>query len=329
MSYFHRFGPPAVVILILVLALPACGPGKETEQAARVEGAGEVVATYGKHKLTLDDFEAEVEKLPPQVQPMLSSPERRKQFLETFIISQLLIDEARAKGLDKDEEIRKQVEETEKRLILQRAYGDLQQAVSVTDAEVEAYYNANPNEFSTAEIRASHILVEDEATAAELLKKARANPDSFAKLAKENSKDTATAPNGGDLGFFGRGRMVPDFEKAAFALEKPGDISEVVKSPFGYHIIMLDERKEGEKKPLDQVKEQIRVTLLQQKQEKSIEAHFDKLKADNQVRINDDVLAKFTAAPSGGSDLLMQGAPGEGGGAAGAAPGEGAAEGAK
>ena len=171
----------------------ACGPGKGGEKASDTKGKGEVVASYGSHQLTLDDFQAEVDKLPEQVRPMLSSPERRKQFLETFILSQLLIEEAKKKGLDKDEEIRKQVEETEKRLLLQRAYGDLQQAVTVTDPEIEAYFSANPDEFSTSEIRASHILVEDEATAKDLLSQARANPDSFEKLAKENSKDTATA----------------------------------------------------------------------------------------------------------------------------------------
>ncbi len=310
MSRFFRSGLMAVVILNIALAVYACSPDKGGEEASREEGGGEVVASYGGHKLTLEEFEAEVNKLPEQVRPMLSSPERRKQFLETFILSQLLIDEARKKGLDKDEEIRTQVEETEKRLLLQRAYGDLQQAVAVNDEEIVAYFSANPDEFSSSEIRASHILVDDEATAKDLLIKARANPDSFEKLAKEYSKDSATATNGGDLGFFGRGRMVPDFEAAAFVLAEPGEISEVVKSPFGYHIIKLTEKKEGEKKPIDQVKEQIRVKLLQQKQEKSIEGYFEKLKADHQVRINDEVLAKLSNAPSGAEQSLLPGVGG-------------------
>src|ERR1700752_4141742 len=96
--------------------------------------------------------------------------------------------------------------------------------------------------------RGSHILVKDEELAKRLREELRQDPSKFEELAKQNSTDTATAARGGDLGFFGQGRMVPPFEQAAFALEKVGDMSEVVKSPFGYHIIKLTERKEGGEK---------------------------------------------------------------------------------
>lgn len=313
MLRYDRVIPVVLLALLLSLSFPACGGsnGEDGEQASLIEGGSEVLATFAGGELTLEDFEAEANKLPPQVKPMLTSPERRRQYLENLIVSKLLIEDARSRGVDKDEEIRRQIEEMENRLILQKAYRDLQDSVTVTDEDVAAQYNENSDAYSTSEVRASHILVEDEAVAEDLLKRLKENPDDFAQLAKDLSKDTATASKEGDLGFFGRGRMVPDFEKAVFALKEPGDISEVVKSPFGYHIIMLTERKPGDTKPLEQVKEQIRFTLLQERQRQTLQDYIDKLKADNQVKINDEVLARYSPTPAPAVTPLESGEAGE------------------
>jgi peptidyl-prolyl cis-trans isomerase C len=85
--------------------------------------------------------------------------------------------------------------------------------------------------------------------------------------------------------------MVAEFEQAAFALEKLGDISDVVKSPFGYHIIKLTERKEGSDKPFEEVKDRIRVTLLNQRRQQAVNARFDEIRSKANVTVNDDVLA--------------------------------------
>ena len=297
----------AVPLLFACLAMgtTACDTRQGGDEAAStIEGGGEVVAFFDGEELSLDDFRAYIEKLPAQVRPMVASPERRKQFLETFVLTRLLVKDAKSRGLDKDEEIQSKLREQEDRLILQKVFEDLQGTITISDEEAEAYYGANQEEFSTTEIRASHILVEDEASAGEVLVKVRENPESFAKLAKEISKDGGTASKGGDLGFFGRGRMVPAFEQAAFALKEPGDISEVVKSPFGNHIIMLTEKKVGEPRPLDQVKEQIRAKLISEQREKKMEAYFEQLKADAKMRIDEEVLARYeiaAPAPPGGA----------------------------
>ncbi|PKM85235.1 MAG: hypothetical protein CVU86_02935 [Firmicutes bacterium HGW-Firmicutes-11] len=112
----------------------------------------------------------------------------------------------------------------------------------ITDAEVAAYYTDNPEQFEIDEVTASHILVEDEELAKELIADLKAGAD-FAELAKEHSID-GSAPDGGSLGTFGRGAMVPEFETAAFALEA-GEISDVVQSQFGYHIIKVTDKKQG------------------------------------------------------------------------------------
>jgi peptidyl-prolyl cis-trans isomerase D len=134
----------------------------------------------------------------------------------------------------------------------------------VPPADLERAYNANIEQYSTPEqIRASHILLKTEgkddaavkARAEELLKQARAGAD-FAELAKKSSEDEGSAKNGGDLDYFRRGRMVPEFEQVAFSLE-PGQISDPIKTSFGYHIIKLVDKKPGTTRPLAEVRQQI------------------------------------------------------------------------
>jgi len=144
------------------------------------------------------------------------------------------------------------------------------QKVTVSPADVERYYNQNIQQFQQPEqVHASHILLKTEGKneedvrkrAEEVLKKAKAGED-FAALAKQYSEDTSK-DQGGDLGFFGKGRMVPEFETAAFSMQ-PGQISDLVKSQYGYHIIKVMERKAASTTPLDQVRAQIQQQLTSQ-----------------------------------------------------------------
>jgi peptidyl-prolyl cis-trans isomerase C len=146
---------------------------------------------------------------------------------------------------------------------------------AATDAEARQYYAANPDRFARGEaVRASHILLRVDAKAPEavrketlartqsILKLARSGKD-FAALAKQHSQDGSAAA-GGDLGYFERGRMVPAFSQAAFAL-KPGEISDVVTTEYGYHIITVSERKAAETVPFDQARSQIIDVLSKEK----------------------------------------------------------------
>jgi peptidyl-prolyl cis-trans isomerase C len=304
----------AVGLVATALVFSACGKKKEAASpSSKIEGGGEIVATFGDQQLTLDEFGAEVEKLPPQIKPLLSAPDRRKQFLENYILSQLLVEEGEKRGLDKDEDIQRQLTEMKKRLVLQKVFQDIQQKATVPDAEVKAYYDAHPEEFSNSQIHAAHILVEDEAAANKVLEQVKKKPDSFGDLAKKLSKDTATAPGGGDLGWFQRGRMVPEFETAAFRLKHPGEISGIVHSPFGHHVIKLIERKDGKPRPFDQVREEIRSKILQDAQRKKVEAYFEELKKKAQVKIDEKVLGKYSPgpAPEGGVPGALGLPPGE------------------
>jgi peptidyl-prolyl cis-trans isomerase D len=140
----------------------------------------------------------------------------------------------------------------------------LRAKVTPPQGDIERYYNDNVQQFTTPEqVRASHILLKTEgkddaavkAKAEDVLKQTRSGAD-FAELAKKFSEDESNAKNGGDLDYFGRGRMVPEFDQAVFAM-KPGQISDLVKTQYGYHIIKLVEKKEGATRSLADVRQQI------------------------------------------------------------------------
>ena len=279
-------------------------PTTTTAASPAAKSGGEVMATYAGKQFTSDDFRREVERLPPRSRAQLTTPERRRQFVDNYILNDLLAEQGRSKGYDRDPEIVRQVDDLRNRLVVQRVMRDYQEPPALTDEEVKAYYDQNQRLFSGAQVHAAHILVKDEALAKSLREQLEREPDKFDELAKANSVDTATAARGGDLGFFGQGRMVAEFERAAFALEKPGDISPVVQTPFGFHIIKLIERKEGPSKPFDEVKDRIRVAMLNQRRQEQVTQRFDKIKTDAHIQVHDDALAKvdLPTPPPGTAD---------------------------
>ena len=166
--------------------------------------------------------------------------------------------------------------------------------INLTEKDFQAYYDTHKKEFENPEmVRARHILVavKPDATpeqkeaakkkAEELLAKAKAGED-FAKLASDNTDDPGSKAKGGDLGFFTQGSMVGKFEQAAFAL-KPGEVSGVVETEFGYHIIKQEERKAAEQQPYESVKEQVKARATQSIQQERLNAFLEKSMKDAKV----------------------------------------------
>ena len=250
-----------------------------------------MVARYGDGTLTSDDLVVELQRLPARSRAQMDA-EARKRFVENFVLNDLLYGEGLREGLGNDPDIERQVNDLRRRLVVQRVVRKLQDLPPITDEQVKAFYDANADRYSTTTIKARHILVKDEAKAKELQEQLKQSPDQFADLAKANSVDTASARKGGDLGFFGRGRMVPEFEAVAFTLKTPGEISEIVKTPYGYHIIQLEERRDGEQKPFDQVKEQIRATLRNEAMQTKTKEYYEQLKQKANLQIDETVLER-------------------------------------
>ena len=135
--------------------------------------------------------------------------------------------------------------------------------IEISDEDMKAYFEENKDEFGEQEeVKASHILVEDEALAKELKTKIDDGGD-FAELAKENSTDPGSKDNGGELGFFGKGQMVPEFEAAAFSMEV-GEVSKPVQTSNGFHIIKLEEKKEAKEATFEDSKEEIKDTMSEE-----------------------------------------------------------------
>jgi len=164
--------------------------------------------------------------------------------------------------------------------------------VDPTEDELFAYFEANIVNYDVAErIRASHILVEDEATAQSVYQQLQDGGD-FATLAAAYSTDAANKDSGGDLDWFERGRMVPEFEAAAFALEV-GEISEPVLTQFGYHIIQLTDREGGTTPTLDDVREQVRTDYIAEEESVRFSDWYDQLYEASEITITSPLLDAY------------------------------------
>lgn len=140
----------------------------------------------------------------------------------------------------------------------------LEPYVEITDEEIQEYFTTNKEYLDQAEeVKASHILVETKETADEVKEKLNGGAD-FADLAKEYSTDTSNSQSGGSLGYFGKGQMVAEFDEKAFSM-KVDEISDPIQTQIGYHIIKVEDHKEAKEATLDEVKEDIRKSIFQDK----------------------------------------------------------------
>jgi len=279
--------------------------------AKKEEKKGAYLAKIGDSVITQADFEREMKGLPEFVQKMFEGASGKESFLNELIKRELLYKEALKKGLDKDPEYAKKLEDFKKitlvGLLLQK---EIEGKVKVSDQEVKDYYEKNKGKFApVTQIRASHILVKTEEEAKQIEEKLKKGED-FAQLAKKYSIDTATAKNGGDLGYFSKGQMVPEFESAAMSL-KPGQVSEPVKTKFGYHIIKVTDKKMGQTVDFDKVKNLISQNLMAEKQKEVFDSYVEGLKKSFKVEINKEALSKLTPSEQKGMEQVKPEQKGE------------------
>lgn len=264
---------------------------------------GNILAQVGSYKLTVEEFETQIQSLPPQLQmALLRNPELKEQFLDRWVDITLIAQEARNQKLDRDPAVQSKIEDIMNAVLAQEfLQRELEGEVDTTDDEIESYYKDHKDEFIDPEsVKARHILLkvpegadkkawEEAESRAKDIKERLKKGEDFAELAKKHSDDPGSKDRGGDLGFFTKGRMKPEFESVAFSL-KQGEFSDPVKTNFGYHIIEVQEKKAANIKTLADVQAQIRQTLQTEKQQQLQSALIERLKAKYPVKVNKDLL---------------------------------------
>ena len=279
-----------VILIALALAAPAVfaqdkpAPAPATP-AVKIEDADPVIITAGDLQIRKSEFESAIKTLPNEYQTYAMGT-GKKQFAEDYLRMKLLAREGVKANLQNDPEVVKQLDLMRENLVATAQVKKLQNDIKVSDEDLKKAYEANKKDYE--QVKARHILIafkgspaaqagkkeltEEQAKAkAEELRKKIVGGADFAALAKTESDDTGSGSRGGDLGGFGRGQMVPEFEKAAFEA-KVGDVTPVVKTQFGYHIIKVDQH---DNTPLEQVKPGLEKTIREQKLHDAIDAIKD------------------------------------------------------
>lgn len=207
-----------------------------------------------------------------------NNPQGRKVILEQLIGQKLMLLDARRNLFEGEAEYRAQLAKLKDQLLISYAQNKITSAVSVNDKEVREYYDNNQEKFASGEsVNASHILVDSEEKAVEILEKINSGEITFEDAAKEYSS-CPSKENGGNLGDFGRGQMVPEFDNAVFAMEV-GEISEKpVATQFGFHLIKLNSKNESSVMPFEQIEGQLKEMLLEKKARDAYESKINQLK---------------------------------------------------
>ncbi|WP_274630252.1 peptidylprolyl isomerase [Arvimicrobium flavum] len=245
-----------------------------------------VVATINGQNITESDLTRAAAELDPQF-AQLPEEQRRTAALSALIELRLMSAEAIAKGLDKDPEFQKRLALLNERA-LHGEVVDKEITAKITDEDIRALYDQQIAATPPAnEVKARHILVKTKEEADAIVKQLDGGAK-FEDIAKEKSTDPGSGAQGGDLGYFGQGQMVPEFEKAAFALEVGSYTKEPVQSQFGFHIILVEDKRAKQPPAFEQVKEQFRGALVREK----YFALAKQLRAAAKVDITDPELKK-------------------------------------
>ena len=225
-----------------------------------------VLATVGSEEITEKELNEIISKYPDDRKKMFENEQGRKQLLEQVISFELLNKFGKELKLDETDEYKETVKRLAKEILTQMSIAKILSEVTVTDEEVKEYYEANKDKFiEQPTVSAKHILVEKEEDALKI-KEEIDNGITFEDAAKKYSS-CPSKEQGGNLGVFGRGMMVPEFEDAAFNAEI-GKVTEPVKTQFGYHLILVDSKNEAKTKTFGEVKDAVLQQLMQERQQR-------------------------------------------------------------
>lgn len=278
-----------LTVLFSVFILSACAKdGKQKDgYIAKIDGI----------TISKEEVNAQIKMLPEIAIQHFQGPEGLTKFVDELVKKEMLYLEAKKRGMDKDKEFQKKVEEFRKiTLINDLLDKEIELSPKVTEEDIKGYYDKNKDDFMiNKQIRISHIFVktEDELNKA---KERIEKGDDFAKIASEMSADKASGKVGGDIGFIKKGELSPELENLVFTMRK-GQVSSPVKMKDGFRIIKVTDIK-GNVVEFDKVKGLINQRLIAEKQKESFEAFMEKIKKNYKIDINKDEIAKINLGGS-------------------------------
>lgn len=235
-----------------------------------------ILAKVGDTVITEADVDATIAALGSRGQGY-NTPDGRRAVLDQLVAKQLFLSEAKKNFYEADPKFKADFAKVKDEMLANFAIEKTISAVKVTDDEVKKFYDEHKSEFVSPEtVEASHILVDSEEKATQILTDIKAGKISFADAAKENSS-CPSSQKGGSLGQFTKGQMVPEFEKACFAMNV-GEVSEPVKTQFGYHLIHLTAKNEPSELPFEQIKDNLAQKVLTDKQQAAYSSKLNQLK---------------------------------------------------
>jgi len=244
-----------------------------------------ILASFGNQTITLGEFNLIWEEVPEEYKLQLD----KSMVLDQVISEKLLIQEAKDMGLEEDKDILEQIKKMTEQILAQALIErEILNKVKVNDEEVLEYYEQNKDSFTEKEqVYLYNILVETEEEAQVILEQLIAGAN-FSEIAIEKSIGPSAA-QGGDLEYIAKGTIIPEIEEVIFALELE-ELSKVVKTDFGFHILKITDKKPETVKALEEVKEEIIQTLLPTKQKEAFDNLLEELKDKTEIEINKEAL---------------------------------------
>ena len=261
----HKSTLSSTFVLITAAVASAIALPSHAQDANKPD-LNKIVAKINGTPITAHDLALAEQEIAPNLARLPAqyrSPQiRRRMVMEFLIENQLFAEAAGEKKIESGKDFEKRMAYWRRRA-LRDSFFEREIQAKISDADIKAFYDKQAAGFKGGEqIRARHILVKTEEKAKEVYE-LLAHDGNFTELAQKHSKGPS-GPNGGDLGYFGKGQMVPEFEKAAFAL-KAGEISLPVKTQFGWHVIKVEDRRTDKFPPLAQLEDRIRLRLAREK----------------------------------------------------------------
>ena len=287
-----------LILAVVLVSMVSCNVKQSSGNELFPQDDGKVVAEFDGIKITDKYLASYIKELNPYLKSRYNTPEKKEELITKIVEGELIARKAIKDGALKDKALLSKIKST-----IARYYSgtkmktDIENDLKVTTDEMKKHFEENKDKYNQPEkVKASHILIKVEkdgdktkakAVAEKVLKEAKAkskDPRSFSKLVNKYSEDKGSKRRGGDLGYFARteegGKMVKPFSDVAFSLKNVGDISDIVETQFGYHIIKLTGKRDKVIKTFDDVKKSIEQTLKSQERKDGFANRVEKIKKE-------------------------------------------------